>query len=152
MANGSAAHDESEQFSDSPELTEAEKRALRFSFKLLEPSRDHFVELFHRNLFQAHPELRHMFSGDLGDQRRKLVTTLKLAVESVEQINDVTPTLKLLGTGHRIYGVAPEQYDHFREALLVTLEQCLKKQFTGDARSAWAKVHDYMAGVMTGEE
>jgi hemoglobin-like flavoprotein len=137
---------------DTGPLTAEQKYLVRESFARIEPAIELVVQLFYRRLFDIAPEVKPLFSDDMHDQQRKLITALKLCVATLDRVEEIVPTLKLLGAKHRDYGVQAPHYGAVAEALLWTHSQCLKDAFTSETRDAWTAVYTLMAETMHGDE
>ena len=62
-------------------LTATQKSLVQESFATIAPIADDAAALFYRRLFEIDPSLRHMFRGDMAEQRRKLMQMLTAASE-----------------------------------------------------------------------
>src|SRR5437763_1964342 len=131
-----------------PELTENQKELVRTTFRQVERIADVVGLIFYRRLFELDPTLRPLFQHNIQDQSRKLMTTLKMAVDALEHPNELTFTLRALGRRHVQYGVKAPNYDTVGEALLWSLGEALGSDFTPQARSAWLAVYVWLAGTM----
>lgn len=104
--------------------------------------------IFYDKLFAADPSLRELFTGDLEEQKTKLMTMIGVAVNSLNHLDNIVPAVKALGRRHAGYGVQPDHYATVGGALLATLEQGLGPAFTPDVKEAWATVYGVLAGAM----
>ena len=141
-------------------LTDAEKKAILESWRLVVPIAETASDLFYGRLFELAPEVRSLFKEDLADQKRKLVTMLSFIVKSIDWMDDrwndeVHPEDDLcfvvLAMGRRhsnLYGVPDGSYAAVGEALLWTLEQGLADAFTPEVRAAWTKLYGLVATTM----
>lgn len=118
------------------------------SFAQVRPAANVTAELFYRGLFELNPDLRPLFTSDIGEQGARLMGMIGVAVDGLDDLNALTPEVQALGIRHRGYGVQPEHYDTVGEALLWTLGQGLGDAFTPDVRAAWAEIYGLLAGVM----
>lgn len=118
------------------------------SFAAVEPMADQAATLFYDKLFELDPDLRTMFPSDLTEQKRKLMTTLKVAVASLSKPDALVPGLKELGRRHKGYGASEAHYDTVATALLWTLEQGLGDVFTPELEEAWIAVYGVLSGIM----
>jgi len=118
------------------------------SFARVEPIADTAATLFYGRLFELDPSLRLMFGGDMGQQGKKLMTTLKVVVNGLTRLDALVPAVQGLGRRHAGYGVADEHYDTVAEALLWTLHQGLGEYFTPDVAAAWSTAYGILADVM----
>jgi hemoglobin-like flavoprotein len=118
------------------------------SFAQVEPISDVAADLFYTRLFTLNPSMRVMFPADLAEQKKKLMAMLKLAVNSLNRLDELVPAVQALGQRHGTYGVTLEQYDSVGAALLWTLEQGLGAKFTPDVKAAWVAVYTLLANTM----
>src|SRR5215213_629294 len=81
------------------------------SFARVEPIADTAASLFYARLFELEPGLRLMFTGDINEQGKKLMTTLKVVVNGLTRLEALVPAVQALGRRHAGYGVADEHYD-----------------------------------------
>lgn len=112
------------------------------------PIADKAAELFYGKLFELDPELKPLFSGDMTEQGKKLMTTINLVVEGLEKLEELVPAVQELGIRHAGYGVKDEHYDTVAEALLWTLDQGLGDDFTDEVKEAWTEAYVVLATTM----
>lgn len=141
-------------------LTEAEKDAIRASWRLVIPIADTAADLFYKRLFELRPEYVSLFSNDMSAQKRKLIKMLAFIVKSVdyrtsEWRDDVPPEqdlmLVLLALGRRhseLYRIPDESYGVVAQALLWTLDYGLGDAFTPEVRAAWTHLYTLLAQTM----
>ncbi len=118
------------------------------SFAQVLPIADVAADLFYTRLFELDPALRHLFPSELQDQKRKLMLTLKFAVNSLARLDELVPAVQDLGRRHTGYGVKAEHYDTVGAALIWTLEQGLGAAFTPQVKAAWVAVYTLLANTM----
>ncbi|MEP6901462.1 MAG: globin domain-containing protein [Actinomycetota bacterium] len=129
-------------------MTDQQILLVQQSFAALAPDAEIIADIFYNRLFALEPKLELMFPADLIEQKRKLMTTLEFAVESLEKMDRLTPALEALGRKHAGYGVRDAHYHIVGEALLETLGEYLGKRFTANTRAAWAMMFFVVANVM----
>lgn len=112
------------------------------------PIADKAAELFYGKLFELDPELKPLFSGDMTEQGKKLMSTINLVVEGLEKLDELVPAVQELGVRHVGYGVKDEHYDTVAEALLWTLGQGLGDDFTDEVKEAWTAAYVVLATTM----
>ncbi len=78
---------------------------VRESFAKVRPIADDAAALFYGRLFQIAPEVRPLFPADLTEQGRKLMTTLAVVVNSLDDLPALLPVVQRLGARHAGYGV-----------------------------------------------
>jgi hemoglobin-like flavoprotein len=131
----------------SPFPSAEQKRLIRESFVRIEPAIDLVAQLFLRRLRDLAPDLKFVSTGGPEDHRR-LITALRLAVASLDRLDDVLPAVRLLGVTQRSAGVNANHYGAAGEALLWTLQKCLKGHFSAEAYDAWVAFYTLLAETM----
>src|SRR5829696_5294955 len=106
-------------------MTPAEKKLVQTTFATLVPIADEAAALFYGRLFEIDPSLRPLFKGDLGEQGRKLMQMIGVAVNGLDALDQLVPAVKEMGRRHAGYGVTDAHYDAVAGALLWTLEKGL---------------------------
>ncbi len=129
-------------------MTPHQIQLVQSSFKSVRPVAGATAELFYAKLFDLDPSLRSMFRGDMGRQRVLLMTMLTAAVDGLDNIESLVPTLKALGARHAGYGVADSHYQTVGNALLYTLEAAIGPEFSNDVRDAWVALYTTASTVM----
>ena len=129
-----------------PTMTQIE--LVQKTFAVVAPIADDVAMLFYRRLFEIDPLLESMFTGNMVDQRRKLVVMLTAAVKGLPRLDRLIPVLQDLGRRHADYGVADSHYETVGAALLWTLEKGLGPDFTPEVKDAWTTVYAVLASTM----
>ena len=106
------------------------------------------AKLFYSRLFFLDPSLAPMFRGDMGEQGRKIIAMITVAVNGLVRIETLVPLIEALGRRHAGYGVKDEHYATVASALLWTLEQGLGDDFTPEVREAWSAAYGVLATTM----
>lgn len=65
-------------------LTEADKQAIKDSWRLVVPIAETATDLFYKRLFELQPSYRAYFKGDMQTQKRKLFTMLAFIVKALD--------------------------------------------------------------------
>ena len=112
------------------------------------PIADKAAELFYGRLFELDPSVKSMFKTDMTGQGKKLMKTINIAVEALDDVEPLIPTLKEMGAAHVGYGVKDKDYNTVGAALLWTLEQGLGDAFTDEVKNAWGAVYEVLANTM----
>ena len=112
------------------------------------PIADAASALFYDRLFQLDPALRALFKSDMREQKKKLMQTLGVAVDGLNNPTRLIPVLEGLGARHAGYMVEARHYDLVGESLLWTLREGLGDDFTDDIEAAWIQVYGLVADVM----
>jgi hemoglobin-like flavoprotein len=118
------------------------------SFAKVAPIAPQAAELFYGRLFEIAPEVKPLFKGDMTEQGRKLMQVLSLAVNGLDRLPELVPTVQALGRRHAGYGVEDAHYGKVAEALLWTLGQGLGDGFTPAVKDAWVAVYTVLADTM----
>jgi len=129
-------------------MTTEQIALVKSTWEMVVPISDKAAELFYGKLFELNPDLKSMFSGDMGEQGKKLMRMIGTAVNGLDRLDEIVPAVQQLGVRHIEYGVKDADYDTVGAALLWTLEQGLGEAYTSDVSSAWATVYGLLAGTM----
>ena len=129
-------------------MTPEQKQLVKDSWAKVLPIKETAAELFYGRLFEAYPEVKPYFKGDMKEQGRKLMAMLNTAVSGLDNLDGLIEPLKQSGKAHRGYGVKAEDYNKVGDAFLWTLEKGLGDAFTPDVKEAWTVVYTTVAGVM----
>ncbi len=133
---------------DEGPLSQAQKRLVQTTFAKVEPIAEAAAELFYGKLFKLDPALKALFKGDIKEQGRKLMATLKRAVKGLDDLEKLVPVVQDLGRRHAGYGVQDNDYDTVAAALIWALGQGLKDDFTPEVEAAWTAVYAILAETM----
>lgn len=123
-------------------------KLVQASFAMLRPSADQAAETFYQRLFEIAPHYRHMFKDNMKKQGAMLMSTLGLAVGSLNDLEKILPAVQALGRRHAGYGVTAEHYQPVAEAFLWTLDYYLGEAFTPELKEAWVEAYTILAGAM----
>jgi hemoglobin-like flavoprotein/uncharacterized protein YjiS (DUF1127 family) len=123
-------------------LNPRSKRLVQESWRQVAPIADAAAEMFYQRLFEIDPPTRKLFHPSrMAVQRRKVVQALTLAIEGLDDLDDLIPTVRDLGRRHLAYGVDDKHYESVGVALLWTLQQGLGAAWTPALASAWTEVY-----------
>lgn len=129
-------------------ITPQQKQLVQGTWASVVPIADTAAELFYGRLFELDPAVKPMFKGDMSEQGAKLMKTIGIAVDALDDVEPLIPTLKKMGADHAGYGVKTGDYDTVAAALLWTLEKGLGDSFNDEVKNAWAAVYTVLADVM----
>ena len=118
------------------------------TFRKIEPFAPLVADLFYLRLFEIAPNVRHLFPDDMTGQGSKLMAMLAIAVTNLDNIEELAPVVRDLGRRHCAYGVSAHDYEPVGQALLWTLSQGLREDFTPAVRSAWLAAYNTLTHVM----
>ena len=106
------------------------------------------AELFYRRLFTLAPEVQPMFKRDIAAQGATLIATLNTAVNCLDRLDAVLPSVRALARRHVPLGVTAEHYAAVGTALLWTLREGLGEAYTEAVHEAWARAYAVLSGAM----
>ncbi len=129
-------------------FSQKQKRLVRDSFESVQAYGVSVVVLFYGRLFEIAPETRALFKIDIREQSRKLIETLHIAIDAMDNFEELVPVLAALGQKHAGYGVQPYQYEKLRTALLWAFGQALGLEFDRETRAAWDQLLTTISSVM----
>ncbi len=129
-------------------ITPRQKALVQNSFSSVEPIADDAAKIFYDKLFEYDPALKRMFKSDMKSQGRKLMTTLKVAVKGLDDLDSLVPALENITVQHLSYGVKAKDYTTVGNALLYALKVGLGNEWTPELRQAWVDTYRIMATVM----
>lgn len=129
-------------------MTPEQKNLVQSSFEQVIPITDVAAELFYNRLFELNPSLRRLFTIDIREQGRKLMQMLRVVIRGLDDLDNLLPALRFLGSKHAGYGVQDEDYETVGVALIWTLERGLGVAFTPLLKAAWIAVYRWLASAM----
>lgn len=125
-----------------------EIKLVQDSWEKCVPIADTAASLFYGKLFELDPELKPLFTSDITEQGKKLMTMITTAVRGLSRLDQIVPAVQAMGKRHAGYGVKDEHYDTVAAALLWTLGQGLGDDFTAEVEAAWVKTYTLLATTM----
>ncbi|WP_437730059.1 globin domain-containing protein [Sorangium sp. So ce1335] len=134
-------------------MSSQDAELLRDSFELV-VQRDHeFPRLFYRVLFERYPQARPLFTRNSpGAQGTMFERALMAVLDHLEDDAWITEKLAELGARHVAYGVTPEMYDGFGEALVAALREVSAAEWTEAHRDAWTRAYGAIVARMRAGE
>ena len=129
-------------------MTSDQIELVRKSFAQIQPVVEEAAVLFYARLFECDPSLRPLFQTDIREQGHKLMDIIGFAVDGLDDVEKLTPTLRELGARHVQYGATEGNYDVVGEALLWTLGKALKDKYTDEMNQAWAALYSFLSESM----
>lgn len=129
-------------------LTQRQVSLIQQSFTKVEPIADTAAEIFYAKLFEYDPSLKSLFKNNMKSQGRMLMSTLKVAVKGLDDLDALVPVLQKLAKKHLDYRVKVDDYTPVGNALIYTLNKGLGKDFDDQTRKAWVNLYRIIAQVM----
>jgi hemoglobin-like flavoprotein len=132
-------------------MTPDQVKAIQESFKKVAPISEQVAALFYGRLFEIAPAVKSLFHGDMSEQGRKLMATLSVVVNGLNNLDTVLPATSALAKRHVAYGVTAAHYESVGAALLWTLKRGLGAQWTPELATAWSAAYAVLSNFMIGE-
>ncbi|RMH13716.1 MAG: hypothetical protein D6695_03230 [Planctomycetota bacterium] len=129
-------------------LSAAQADMIKQSFGLLSSQAAEIVDQFYDNLFKAAPGVRSMFPSDMTEQKRHLLSAIKLVVQNADRLHALEAPLNEMGARHVGYGAKPEHYPVVRDTLLATLAEIAGNAWTDEIQAAWTEALNLVAAAM----
>jgi hemoglobin-like flavoprotein len=130
-------------------MTPDQKRLIKETWNQVVPIADAASVLFYDRLFAIDPSARALFKAtNMVEQRQKLMQTLSVAVQGLDNLDALVPTVEDLGRRHHGYGVKAAHYETVGAALLWTLERGLGEAWTPAAAAAWSELYGTLSAIM----
>ena len=132
-------------------MTPDQVKLVQDSFAKVAPISQKAAELFYGRLFEIAPQVRAMFPDDMTEQRKKLMATLAIVVQGLNNLDAILPAASALAKRHVSYGAEPAHYPVVGQALLWTLEQGLGPSWTPEVAAAWTGAYTTLSVFMISE-
>jgi nitric oxide dioxygenase len=132
-------------------MTPQQVALVQKSFAKVVPISETAAVLFYDRLFEIAPSVKAMFPADMTGQRKKLMATLAVVVNGLDNLASILPAASALAKRHVNYGAKPEHYPVVGAALLWTLEKGLGDAWTPEVAEAWTAAYATLSGYMIGE-
>ena len=132
-------------------MTPDQVKLVQESFAKVVPIADQAPGIFYDRLFEIAPSVKSMFTGDMAEQRRKLMTMLAAVVNGLGNLESILPAASALAIRHVSYGAKTEHYPVVGSALLWTLEKGLGDAWTPEVADAWTAAYGTLSGYMISE-
>jgi len=107
-----------------------------------------FSAVFYQRLFDAHPDVVNLFSGDMERQQQRLTNTLTEAVDLVPEPGNLLLLLRAAGVRHHHYHVQQDHYQMMAPSLMDTFREFLGDEFSAAHEADWLRFFDCMSIVM----
>ena len=132
-------------------MTPEQIKLVQDSFAKVAPISEKAAELFYGRLFETAPQVRAMFPDDMTEQRKKLMATLAIVVNGLNNLDTILPAASALAKRHVSYGAEAAHYPVVGQALLWTLEQGLGPSWTPEVAAAWTSAYTTLSEFMISE-
>ncbi len=122
------------------------------SYNLIKGREHEFGITFYNTLFYNAPSVKRLFKNDINSQVEKLMSTLSIAINNLNNLDSLVPVLSSLGKRHINYGVKPEDYLSVSSSLIETFESFLGDRFSKKYKEAWKVLLKTVSSVMISPE
>ena len=130
-------------------MTRDQIARVRASWALVVPVASTVAELCYERLFALDPSLRSIFAAtDAIAVQRKLMQTFAMVVAGMDELEQLTPAIELLGQRHAAYGVTETHYRTMHDAFFWTLGRALGEAFDDATREAWEAAFGLLVHAM----
>jgi hemoglobin-like flavoprotein len=99
-------------------MTSQDIALIRESFRRIGPAADQVAALFYARLFELDPSLRQLFHGDMTTQGCKFMQMIGRAIESLDQSEIISETLRQLGERHAVKSAWTATYALFARTMM----------------------------------
>lgn len=132
-------------------MTEEQKSLVKQSFpKVLSHTLSGSTVLYEK-LFELVPEAKDLFKNtSLDRQSQMLIAAIGKIVKSIDNWDVVKSDLEAIAARHINYGLSPEHFVFFGQALMHMFQTSLKESWTKDLEDAWKAVYENVSEVMIG--
>lgn len=129
-------------------MTEDDIQHVQHSWRQVLPMKETVAALFYRKLLQLDPELHALLSHDTDPLGAKLIQMISASVRALGRLDVLLPVVRELGTRQLSGGFRDEHYGSIGSALLWTLEQLLRQDFSPEVKSAWIKAYGVLSQTL----
>ncbi len=112
------------------------------------PIKEQVAKLFYTRLFELDPNVKSLFKGKLDFQGDKVMMTLNVMVNSLDDLSAVEEMLQAMGKRHLIYRVQVAHYETIGSALIWAINNGLKDSFSKEEKEVWVIAYGLIATTM----
>ncbi|CAM3807509.1 NO-inducible flavohemoprotein [Alkalicoccus chagannorensis] len=131
-------------------LTEEHKQTIKATIPVLEEHGVTVTTHFYETMFEAHPELLHIFNHvhqKTGMQPQALAYSLYQAAVHIDDLEAILPFVKRVAHKHRSIGVLPEHYPIVGKYLLQAMQDKLNLAEDDPVIEAWGAAYQIIADI-----
>ncbi len=121
---------------------------LESNFRHIAPRGEELVDRFYATLFSRHPAVRGMFTGDMSEQKKKLLSSIALVMKNLRAPDALRQPLMELGRRHSGYGVKAEHYAIVRDTLIEVLAELSGQSWSSQLTADWTEALNFVAETM----
>jgi NAD(P)H-flavin reductase/hemoglobin-like flavoprotein len=123
-------------------------QALKNNFAQVAQHGDAVALFFYSDLFLRNPALRDMFPIGMSHQRDRLLSALGRIVSQVDNLPEIVPFVRQLGTDHRKFGVEAFHFPEVGQSLVTTLRYFSGAAWNDTLAKDWSDAYGIVAKVM----
>lgn len=128
-------------------ITSYQRVLVQASFAKLIDNIDTATVIFFDQLFQIDPSLKTLFIGEMSVQGRKMIHTLLMIVNALNDPASVGTVIHETSLRHVTYGVKEEYYEPVGRALIATIRESLGAECTPEIEAAWAAAYELVSSL-----
>ncbi|MFN8561872.1 MAG: globin domain-containing protein [Anaerolineae bacterium] len=128
-------------------ITSHQRVLVQSSFAKLIENIDTATVIFFDQLFQIDPSLKPLFIGEMSVQGRKMIQTLLVIVNTLNDPAAVGSVIRQTSLRHVTYGVKEAYYEPVGRALIATIRQSLGAESSPEIEEAWTAAYDLVATI-----
>src|SRR5262245_52762466 len=133
----------------SPGMTEEQISLVKNSWKMFRRVDAGLIgDVFYSKLFCDNPQLRSMFPPSMQQQYKKLIDVLSTIISRLEDLSEITTSIKMMARRHESYGVKPRHYRLVGNALLWTIKRGLGNDWNNHLQEAWMAAYTELSEAM----
>jgi hemoglobin-like flavoprotein len=130
-------------------VNEDQQVIIRNTFATIATQADMAAHIFYQRLFYLEPDFRTMFRVRMDEQGHHFMLAVSAVVTAIAAPDLIKPILRQLGKRHLGYGVEHEHYEIMKRALLGTLRDILKDDYTPSVEEAWSALYTWLVDIAT---
>jgi nitric oxide dioxygenase len=130
-------------------------KVIKSTVPVLEEHGEKITTVFYKQMFEAHPELLHIFNHanqQQGKQQRALASTVYAAAQYIDNLEAILPAVRQIAHKHRSLGIKPEHYPIVGTHLLAAIKDVLGDAATDEILEAWGEAYQVIAGIFISVE
>lgn len=130
-------------------LTAAQVDTVRSTFTPVAEVEEEVARVFFDKVFKMAPQVKPLFTGaDMKQKGQVLMKAVATAVASLDKLEELIPMIQDLGVKCAGFGIEPDHYDVFAEAVIATMNDALGADFNKEANEAWTLAYWLVANEM----
>lgn len=132
-------------------MTESQKNLVKQSFPKVLAGTITGASFLYEKLFELVPDSKKLFENTSWDrQNQMLISAIGKIVKSIDSWDTIKPDLEAIATRHINYGLSPEHFAYFGQALIHMLKNSLGDNWNTELEDAWKAVYQNVSEVMIG--